>query len=135
YDSRDYRVTISNGDMRVDVALQRATANYAGVWEGRYRITECTSINPPDRPPLNLCDRLERLQAYRFTLAQSGRPVTGSYKLLTYMFSCPCGGDYGTFDMAGTVASDDALAISAEGYARASGVQVNEQFNVRLGPS
>ena len=61
--------------------------------------------------------------------------MTGSYKLVTYLISCPCGGDYGTFDMSGTVASDDALPISAAGYTRGSGVQVMELFNVRLGPS
>ena len=136
YDSRDSRVTIANGDARVDIALQRAPANYAGVWTGQYRITDCTNIDPPDLPPFNLCGRIERLQTYRFTLSQSARTVTGAYKLVTYMFSCPCGGDYGTFDMSGSVAPDDALALSAAGYARASGgVLVNEQFNVRLGPA
>ena len=136
YDSRDNRVTIANGDTRVDIALQRAPANYAGVWTGQYRITDCTSIDPPGESAVNLCGYLERLQYYRFTLSQIGRTVTGSYKLVTYMFSCPCGGDYGTFDMAGSVAPDDALALSAAGYPRASGgVLVNELFNVRLDPA
>jgi len=136
YDSRDYRVTISSGDTHVDVALQPAPANYAGVWTGQYRITDCTSIDPPGESPVNLCGYLERLQYYRFTLSQIGRTVTGSYKLVTYMFSCPCGGDYGTFDMSGSVAPDDALALSAAGVPRASGgVLVNELFNVRLDPA
>ena len=135
YDSRDSRVTIANGDTHVDIALQRAPANYAGIWTGQYRITDCTNIDPPDRSPLNLCGSIQRLQYYRFTLDQSGRTVTGSYKLVTYLFSCPCGGDYGIFDMSGTVALDDTLSISTAGYARGSGVQVNEQFNLKMDAS
>jgi Carboxypeptidase regulatory-like domain len=136
YDSRDYRVTITSADTRIDVALQHTPPSFAGVWTGQYRIADCTNIDPPGTS-YNLCGKIARLQVYRFTLSQSGRTVTGSYKLVTAMFSCPCGGDYGTFDMSGTVAADDSLrlTISAGGYARGSGVQVNEQFNLRMDAS
>ena len=71
-------------------------------------------------------------QTYRFTLSQSGAVVTGPYKLVTAMFDCPCAGDYGTFDMSGTIAADGTLVLSGSGGARGSGVGVSTVFTLRM---
>ena len=106
--------------------------NYAGIWTGAYTITGCTNIDGPGDTPVNLCASIEREDSYRFTLAQNGRTVTGTYTLLNALFSCPCGGDYGTFDMSGAVASDGTLQVLATGSPRATGLTAAIQLNLSL---
>jgi hypothetical protein len=138
YDSGDTRVTILDRDARVDINLRRTPSlpDYAGIWTGGYKIVDCTNITPPGTTASSVfCDYPTRFDiAYRFTLSQSGQAVTGAYKLLSPIFSCPCGGDYGTFDLSGTIAPDGALALTATGFPVASGgVLTTETFNVKLG--
>ena len=130
YETATRTVTVSS-DIRTDIVLARTLPDYAGVWTGTYRITSCENIDPPALTPLNLCAAFFRNQAYRFTLLQTGTTVTGTYNLTTPFFSCPCGGDYGTFTMSGTVAPDGSAAVLAQGTARGSGVQGLVTFNLR----
>jgi hypothetical protein len=137
YDSGDARVTILDSDARVDITLRHTLGppNYAGIWTGGYKIVECTNIDPPGTTGNTVfCDYPTRFDiVYRFTLSQSGQAVTGAYTLLSPLFSCPCGGDYGTFDLSGTIAPDGSLALTATGFPRASGgVLTTETFNVKL---
>lgn len=122
-------------DTRVDFVLPRTSPGYAGIWTGRYGITQCQDIDGPGLTPLMLCSQMQRDIAYRFTLSQSGTTVTGAYTLTSPLFSCPCGGDYGTFDMSGEIASDGALVIAAAGVPRATGLEAAMTFNVRLATS
>ena len=105
--------------------------NYAGVWTGDFNITSCTDVEVTGLTQLFLCRGLIRTQTYRFTLTQSGSIVTGSYQLVTAFYSCACAGDFGTFDMSGTVGSDGALTITATGIPRASGVTAVVTFALR----
>ncbi len=109
-----------------------STPNYAGTWTGGYTITSCTNVDAPGDTPVNLCASIERNDVYRFNLSQTGRTVTGTYTLVNALFSCPCGGDYGTLDMSGTIAADGTLAIVATGSPRATGLTASIEFDVKL---
>jgi len=126
-------------DTRVDIVLARTppppSVGYAGIWTGQYLITDCQDIDGPGLTPLNLCRQLISTKGYRFTLSQSGTSVTGAYKLISPFFTCPCGGDYGTFDMSGAVASDGALVIVATGSPRATGLLAGVTFDLRQATS
>jgi hypothetical protein len=113
------------------VVVGPSPPNYTGIWRGQYQIVECTDIDTPGVTPLRLCARLERLNYYEFALSQSGSAVAGTYKPLSYLMSCPCGGDYGTFDMAGTIASDGALTLYSTPVIRGWGVVAPETFSLR----
>ena len=132
YQTATTTVTVSS-DTRLDIVLPRTAPSYTGIWTGRYQITECQDINPPGLMILNLCSEMRSSQpiAYRFTLSQSGTTVTGTYNVTNFFFMCACGGDYGTFDMSGTVASDGALVIAAAGSLRGTGLQAGMTFNVK----
>jgi hypothetical protein len=123
-------------DTRVDIVLARtpppAPVGYAGIWTGLYLITDCQDIDGPGLTPLNLCGGLVRTQGYRFTLSQSGTSVTGTYKLISPFYTCPCGGDYGTFDMSGAVASDGSLVVVATGVPRATGLVGSMTFTLKM---
>ena len=134
YQSTAKTVTVSS-DTRVDIVLSRTPPNYAGTWTGRYDITECQDVDGPGLTPLMLCSMLQRQITYRFTLSQNGNGVTGLYSLTSPLFSCPCGGDYGTFDMSGVIAPAGALAISASGSPRATGLAAAMTFNVAVTPA
>ena len=100
YQTGTKSVTIVS-DARVDLVLSRAAPVYTGSWTGSYDITECHDIDPSGFNHLGLCGALSRHLVYAFTLEQSGASVTGTYKVVTPMMSCPCAGDYGTFGMSG----------------------------------
>ena len=134
YDSGDKDVSVP-ADTRADFDMRRTPPDYAGIWTGTYRISACQDIDPPGVQPLLLCGRFFGMSvplSYRFTLSQNGASVTGTYKLVSPMFSCPCAGDYGTFDLAGSISSDGTLTLSGVGSSRGSGVQTNLTFNLRL---
>jgi hypothetical protein len=121
YKTQTMSVSVSS-DTRVDIVLARTPPpppTYAGVWEGEYQAPSCQdlrqNLNPPAPGLFNLCYVLITPQRYRFTLAQSGTTVTGTYKLLSEMIDCACGGQYGVFDMSGTVSSDGSLAVFTAG--------------------
>jgi len=134
YQTTTTTVTVSS-NTRVDIVLPRTAPSYTGIWTGQYLITDCQDIDGPGLTPLNLCGQLVRSQGYRFTLTQSGTRVTGAYKLISPFFTCPCGGDYGTFDMSGAVASDGALVIVATGSPRATGLLAGVTFDLRQATS
>jgi hypothetical protein len=126
YISQSRSVTIS-GNAQVDVVLERVppppVVNYAGVWTGTYRIDSCTDLDPAGLMPVHICGYLLRDNVFEFTLTQSGDRVAGRYRLVSYLISCPCAGDYGTFDMSGTVSPDGTLTVEASGIPRGSGLQ------------
>jgi carboxypeptidase family protein/Big-like domain-containing protein len=135
YQTTTKAVTVSS-DTRIDIVLERAPPTYAGIWTGIYQVTDCKDVDTSGIAPL-LCVQMMNRQpfpgsfGYRFTLAQSGATVMGTYTLTTPMFDCPCGGDYGAFDMSGTVASDGSLVLSATGTPRATGLVAEMTFNLR----
>lgn len=108
-----------------------STPSYAGAWAGSYTIADCTNVDAPGDTPLNLCASIQRTDSYRFTLLQTGNTVTGAYTLVSPLFTCACGGDYGTFDMSGTIASDGTLTSLATGVPRATGLTAAIIFTVR----
>lgn len=134
YDSTDTRVTVVDADAHADIALRRTPSrpDYSGSWTGQYKIIDCTSIDPPGVAAIDLCRYPAALNTYKFTVSQNGGSVTGTYRMVTAMFSCPCGGEYGTFDISGTVAADGSLTMTTSGAPRASGVMLNAVFTLRL---
>jgi Carboxypeptidase regulatory-like domain/Bacterial Ig-like domain (group 2) len=134
YDSSDMRVTIVDSDARADITLRRTPGppDYSGVWTGEYKITDCANIDPPGATPINICGYPASSNAYRFTLSQNSRTVTGTYRMVSAMFSCPCGGEYGTFDVSGTIAADGTLTMTTTGTPRGSGVVLTETFKLTL---
>jgi hypothetical protein len=141
HDSGEQGVTVP-ANPRADFELRPPLPNYAGVWTGTYDISTCLDVTPPDQMPLYLCRQFAPtisgppFLTYRFTLSQTGATVVGPYKLVSPMFDCPCGGDYGTFDMSGTIMPDGTLVLSGGGTARGSGVQATTTFTLRMtGPS
>ena len=132
YDPIDVRVTIVDRDVHADVTLRASLPDYSGIWSGEYRINACTNVDPPGVTPINICAYPASLNTYRFTLSQSGRTVTGTYRMVSAMFSCPCGGEYGTFDISGTIAPDGTLTMTTTGTPRGSGVVLTAKFNVTL---
>jgi carboxypeptidase family protein len=138
YDAGEQGVTVPFNP-RADFELRRTLPNYAGVWTGSYGISDCQDIDPPGLNHAGICGLFAHVPLgvqvpllFQFTLSQSGSAVTGTYKLVTAMFSCPCGGDYGTFDMAGTIAPDGTLVLSGSGGSRFSGVLTDITFNLRI---
>jgi len=121
--------------------MRRTQTDYAGIWTGSYGISACQDIDPAGSTPILLCGQFAHVLgapvplSYQFTLSQNGSSVTGTYKLVSGMFSCPCAGDYGTFDVAGAVSSDGTLMLSGVGTSRGSGVQTSITFNLRLAGS
>jgi hypothetical protein len=140
YDAGEQGVTVP-ANPRADFELRRVPPNYAGIWTGSYSVAACQDIDPPGTTPILLCGQFAHLVGapvalnYQFTLSQSGTAVTGTYKLVSPMFSCPCAGDYGTFDMAGTVAPDGTLTLAGAGSSRGSGVQTAITFTLRISSS
>ena len=134
YDSSDTRVTVVDADAHADIALRRAPIrpDYSGTWTGEYRITDCTNIDPPGVTAIKLCGYPASSNIYKFTLSQNGGTVTGSYRMVSAMFSCPCGGEYGTFDLSGTIGADGTLTMTTTGAPRGSGVVLNETFTLRM---
>jgi hypothetical protein len=132
YDSGDMHVTIVDRDVRADITLRRMAPDYSGIWNGEYTIDACTNVDPPGSTPIDICAAPASSNLYRFTLTQSGSTVTGTYRMVSAMFSCPCGGEYGTFDVAGTIASNGVLTLTTTGTPRGSGVVLAETFNLRL---
>jgi len=131
FDSGEQGVTIP-ANPRADFTLQRTPPSYRGVWTGGYTIADCTNNNPPGVNPLDMCGTIFHAQRYQFTLSQSVRTVVGTYRLLTPYISCPCGGDYGTIDMSGTIGPDGTLTISGTGTSRGSGIVIAITFSLRL---
>ena len=137
YDSGDKDVSVP-ADTRADFDMRRTQPDYAGVWTGSYGISACQDIDPPGLTPIHLCGLFAQVLgapvplAYQFTLSQNGASVSGTYKLVSGMFSCACGGDYGAFDVAGSILSDGTLMLSGVGSSRGSGVQTAITFNLRL---
>jgi hypothetical protein len=120
YDSREQIVDVVQNTRR-DFELRppvAPSADYAGVWTGVYGITDCHDLDVPGLPQFRLCPG--RSQSYQFTLTQTGTLVSGSYKLVTSFYSCPCqlDGGYGEIPMAGSVSPDGTLAITALGNTR-----------------
>jgi hypothetical protein len=141
YDSGEQGVTVP-ANPRADFELRRSLPDYAGVWTGSYGISACQDIDPPGVTPILLCGLFAHVLGapvpldYQFTLSQNGASVTGTYKLVSGMFTCPCAGEYGTFDVAGSISSNGTLTLSGAGSSRGSGVQTAITFNVSLtGPS
>ena len=132
YDSGEQGITIP-ANPRADFTLQRTPPRYAGVWKGSYTFTNCTNNDPPGLNPVNMCAYLLP-QRYEFTFSQAGRTVVGTYRLLNEFFpnSCPCGGNYGSLDMSGTIGLDGTLTISGTGNPRGSGVAAAMTFNLRM---
>ena len=109
-----------------------STPSYAGAWTGSYTISDCANVDAPGDTPLNLCASIQRTDSYRFNLSQTGNAVTGTYTLVSPLFTCACGGDYGTFDMSGTIASDGTLSSLATGSPRGTGLTAAIIFTVRM---
>src|SRR5712691_5119594 len=132
YDSSDIRVTIVDSDAHADITLRRTPGqpDYSGIWTGEYKINDCTNVDPPGVTPINICRYPASSNTYRFELSQSGRTVKGTYRMVSAMFSCPCGGEYGTFDVSGTIAQDGTLTMITTGTPRGSGVVLTETFNL-----
>jgi hypothetical protein len=106
--------------------------NFAGNWTGQYLITQCVDINQPGLTPLGLCASMLRTLSYRFSLSETGATVVGTYTFVSPLFNCPCGGNYGTFDMSGAVAADGTLTISAAGAPPATGLEAAMTFKLNL---
>jgi hypothetical protein len=109
--------------------------NFVGVWTGTFEASSCQDIDPPGLIALHLCSDFAPFHLparYQFTLTQSGTAVAGAYKLVTPFFSCPCNGDYGTFNMSGTISSDGTLDLSASGIPTATGLTAAMTFNLRM---
>jgi len=132
YDSSDIRVTIVDSDAHADITLRRTPGppDYSGIWTGEYKINDCTNVDPPGVTPINICGYPASSNIYRFDLSQSGRTVKGTYRMVSAMFSCPCGGEYGTFDVSGTIAQDGTLTMITTGTPRVSGVVLTETFSL-----
>jgi hypothetical protein len=111
YQTQTMSVTVSS-DTRIDIVLARTPPppTYAGVWTGTFQITSCQDTPPPGWIPI--CGYFVNNQTYRFTLAQSGTTVTGTYTQMSYMLTECC---RGTYDMSGMVTSDGSLALSGAG--------------------
>ena len=114
YDLGQQVVDMLLADLRVDFELRPPTVNYVGVWTGVYDVPDCRDIDLPGFTQFHLCG-FRRPQSYRFTLAQTGTLVVGTYKLVTSFYSCPCGGMYGELPMSGSVSPDGTLTITAIG--------------------
>jgi len=112
--------------------------DYAGTWTGGYVITECVNVDDSDpdvRNHLGLCTSIQRMPAYRFDWTQTDTVVTGTYTLTTPLFQCPCGGNYGTFNMSGQIAPDGTLTISAIGSPAATGLTATMTFKLNIAGS
>jgi hypothetical protein len=118
----------------ITVVVLPTLPNYAGTWRGGFHVDDCTDIDPPGTTPILLCGRLERANSYELALSQAGSAVVGRYRPLTYLMSCPCGGDYGTYDMAGTIAADGVLPLSGTAAVRGWGLAAPMTFSL-LSPS
>jgi hypothetical protein len=115
------------------VVVASSLSPFAGTWTGQYRIVECTDIDPPPGVvPYAFCGSLQRLNSYEFVLSQNGSAVAGTYRPVSFLMSCPCGGDYGIFDMAGTIASDGVLALFTTPVIRGWGVVAAETFSLKV---
>jgi hypothetical protein len=139
YDPGEQGVTVPFNP-RADFQLQRTPPNYAGTWTGQYLVTECHNIDPPGLTPLNLCGYLEIGQpamgiSYRFTASQAGRTVTGTFKQLTQVFICACGGAYGTFDMTSAIAPDGTLVMSGDSSLPFTGLAQTLTLNMNVSSS
>ena len=134
YQSGDTRVTVVDADARADITLRRVPTrpDYSGTWTGEYAITACSNIDPPGITAIALCGYPTRSNLYAFALSQNGATVTGTYRMVSAMFSCPCGGDYGTFDISGTIAADGTLTMTTAGAPRGSGTMLKETFHLRM---
>jgi hypothetical protein len=114
YDFGERIVDMLLADLRIDFELRPPAVNYVGVWTGVYDVPDCRDIDLPGFTQFHLCG-FRRPQSYQFTLTQSGTVVSGTYKLVTPFYSCPCGFMYGELPMSGSISPDGTLAITAIG--------------------
>jgi Carboxypeptidase regulatory-like domain len=122
YGAREQIVYVIAENTRVDFELSppvTPSANYEGVWTGDYRVTDCRDIDVPGLTQFHLCG-MARTQFYEFTLTQTGTIVSGTYKLVSSFYSCPCqlNGGYGEIPMSGSISPDGTLTITALGNTR-----------------
>ena len=111
--------------------------NVSGTWFGNYTIDQCTNIDIPGVTPVNLCAggggyTVLGLHSYRLELSQDGSVVRGSFRFVDPLIGCPCGGDYGTMNVVGTITADGALELSGDGGLRGTGVAVTAAFHLRM---
>jgi hypothetical protein len=81
---------------------------------------------------VNLCGIFPRSNFYRLALSQNGTLVTGRYILRTPLVPCPCAGNYGGFDVTGTIAPDGTLDLTGTGPLFGSGLTETMTFHLSL---
>jgi hypothetical protein len=108
---------ISGPSNEVVVSIGAPVPNYAGRWRGVYRITGCTSIDPPGFTPIDFCRSVVTENTFELVVSQSGPILTGVFRNITPAVTtpCACGGQYGTFNMAGAITPDGGLVLSGRG--------------------
>jgi hypothetical protein len=126
-----YGAVIGPPSNEVVVRLNAVSPGFGGNWIGDLSIDACTDIDPPGTQPIHLCQFLIRAVTFQFTLFQDADAARGTFTPITPFMSCPCGGNYGTWDMTGTIASAT-LTISGSGGIRGSGVGNTMTFQLRL---
>jgi hypothetical protein len=106
------------------VSMGAPVPNYAGRWRGVYRITGCTSIDPPGFTPIDLCRSVVTENEFELVVSQSGPSLSGVFRNIrpAVTLPCACGGQYGTFDMAGAVTPDGGIVLAGRGTLIGTGV-------------
>jgi hypothetical protein len=126
-----YAAAIGPPSNEVVVRLNVVGPGFDGSWLGTYHIDTCTDIDPPGLTPLHLC-QIPTTDDFRLELLREGASVRGVFTELTPLYFCACGGQYGTFDLAGTVSSDGTAVVSGETSLIGTGVQVALTMRLRM---
>src|SRR5262249_48806476 len=104
--------------------------NYSGLWDGQFQVTSCTNITPDGLEPVDLCGYVLKPHYYRLALTQNGSLVTGIYIVRTPIGPCACAGNYGQWDVAGTIAPDGTVDLTGTGSLHGQGLQETMTFHL-----